>query len=791
MSDVRYAWRGIRNNPAFSAAVVLTLALGIGVNTAIFSFVDRLLLRGLPFPQSGRLASLFIYAPPYYNSMSYPDYLHFRDHNRTFSDLAAHTAVSTDFPEESESTQGEAVSANYFPALQVSLALGRTFTTEEDAVPGRNPVLILGYGLWQRRFGGDRGVLGRQIPIDGTAFIVIGVAPPGFAGLRLDRSAKPEFWVPTMMYPVFFSSGQDLQHYCCNQWLHVTGRLKPGATLEQAQVDAGRLAAQAGWAASWKDAEVSKWTAVVVPANVAQFSPGSRKGVATFLGMLMAVVGCVLLIACANVAGLMLARALKREREIRVRLALGAGRWQLFRQFLAESLLLSSIGGAAGLAVAWIAARYLTGFEQPFQTQLLLETGLDARVLAYGLLLSALTGVLFGAAPLRQAFRMDLARPSHCRFGARDVFVVVQAALSMVLLMGAGLFVRTLRNAQATDVTRDARNVMLVRLQARDQQFWPQLHDRVSALPGVAGAALVSQPPMGGRINARDILVRPAAKVISVNVNVVSPRYFDTIGLPLVRGRDFQSRDRAGAPLVAIVNELMARRFWPNDDPIGRQFEIQRPPRLVEVVGVVRDGRFRNYRDTPAACFYLPLAQHEQRLVSLEARTASDPLRLANAVRLEIRALDAGMAAPKVQTLEAYRDAGLGQERLTAALLSGLGALAIALAAIGLYGVLAFSVAQRTREIGVRMALGATRGAVLRPVAGRALALMAAGVCAGLAAALPLAKLVADLLFGVTPADPVTCAAAALVLIAAGLAAAYFPARRAARIDPMEALRHE
>jgi predicted permease len=365
--------------------------------------------------------------------------------------------------------------------------------------------------------------------------------------------------------------------------------------------------------------------------------------------------------------------------------------------------------------------------------------------------------------------------------------------------VGAGLFVQTLRNARETDVTRDPGRVLLLRLNLADKKyedtrgkrFYAEVLRRLDALPGVQSVALVNLVPMGGRINSRDIVPRPGAALVSVNFNVVSEGYFQTIGLPLVRGRGFNPGDRENAPGVAVINEQMARRFWPGEDPLGKQFQLQRPPRLVEVIGIVRDGRFRNYRAALRPCFYLPLAQNYQRQMSLEVRAAGNAMALGAAARHEIRALDSKMITGEMLTLQAHRDGAMGQERLSAALLAGVGVLALSLAAIGLYGVLAFSVAQRTREIGLRIALGATRGKVLRSITVQGLMLISTGACLGLGAALSVTRLVSSLLYGITATDRLTYAAATFVLSAVGLAATYLPARRATRIDPMEALRYE
>ena len=808
VQDARYALRGMRKSPGFTAVVVLTLALGIGVNTAIFGLVDRLMLRPLPFPQSDRLAALYFrnkWYPYAYKSLSYPDYVYYRDHNEMFSGLSAYDDVTVNLRSgaDDEAVAAQIVSANYFDVLGVRPVLGRSFLPEEDVAPGRNPVAMLSREAWERRFAADPGILGRHIAVNGAKFTIVGIVPNGFTGLDLDRKSKPEIWFPTMMYPVilWWGADVDLQHHGGDEWLAATGRLKPGVTMAQANTHFEQLTERLK--PIWRATRVSngKDIGLLAPANESRFRPEERRTVTIFLTMLMAVVGLVLLIACANTASLLLARAVKRRHEIGVRVALGAGRRRLAQQLITEGMLLALAGGAAGLGVAVLVQRALAGIERPLHFELLLDHGLDGRILAFACALSAASGVIFGCLPLREAARLNAAPLLRSRvFGARNMLVVVQVAVSLVLLAGAGLFVRTLRNAQAADITRDPDRVLLLPLtlpknrydDAHGQAFYETLLERLHSVPGVRSTAYVMVVPFGGRRGGTDIVPYPGAKPVQVDFNVISAEYFTTIGIPLIRGRLFDRRDRAGAPAVAIVNEQMAHQFWPGQDPIGKQIQLEYPKRMGEIIGVVRDGKFRGYRAPVNSCFYVPLAQHMfMRSTNLEVRTATDAAAIAPAVQREIRALDKDLSVPEAQTLRAFRDAGLGQERLSAALLSGLGALAMIIAAIGLYGVLAFAVAQRTREIGVRMALGAAAGQVLRDVLREAGMLIAGGLAIGCAAAALLGRLIASLLYGVSATDPWIYTAGGLLLLAVGMAAAFLPARRASHIDPMQALRYE
>ena len=816
IQDVRYGERMLHKNPGFTAVAVLTLALGIGANTAIFSFVDQLLLRPLPFPESDRLV-----APCYrdtrtsnvYDSLSFPDYVFYRDHSTTLAGLAAYTDIDAAFRlgDQRVRLPGEIVSHNYFSVLGVSPFLGRWFQPDEDAVPGRNPVVVLSYGLWQRAFGSDPAAVGRRVVINGASFTVVGIAPRNFVGWRLDRTTKPEFWVPTMMYPVAEpqQAGWDLQHLVGDDWLGAVGRLKAGVSVAQAQAD---------FAYRFEQLKQTLWRNVpdlpmqragmLAAANQARMDPASRQTLRSFLGMLIAVAGLVLLIACANVASLMLSRAFKRQSEMGVRLAIGAGRGRLLQQLLTESLLITSLGGIAGLALALTSTKLVANFRQPFNMPLLLDPQLDWRVLAFTFILASVIALVFGVIPLRQSVRLDLvsifkgdsgSANAPSRVGMQELLITVQVALSVVLIIGAVLFVRTLRNAEATDPTRDPGSVLMLNVdlaerkydESRGKEFYSELLARVHTLPGVRSAALVLVVPMGGRRGGNNITPHPGDKPVQVDYNVVSDEYFQTVGLPIVRGRNFNAGDRNGAPNVAIINEQMGQRFWPGEDPLGKQIGLEYPTRVAEIIGIVRDGRFRNYRASIHPCYYVPSSQDYEAAMSLEVRVAGDPMRLVAPVLRQIHDLDEELEPGDIWTLKSFRDAGLGQERSSAALLSGFGVLAVALAGIGLYGVLAFAVARRTHEIGVRMALGASRGTVLKLVTRQGMALTLAGVAVGLIAAAGLTRLIASSLYGVQSTDPITFAGAAVFVALVALGASYIPARRAAKVDPMVALRYE
>jgi len=802
--DLRFAARLLRTNPGFTALAVLSLALGIGVNTAIYSLIRAVLLPALPVVKAGRLVSIYHHysrGQGYLSSTSYPDYEYYRDHSRTLSGLMAYARVPMDvrIGEQAEQISGELVTANYFSVLGIQTTVGRTFRSED------RPVAIIGDRWWRRRFGSDRDVIGRTINIGRHVFTIVGIAPPGFRGIVLDWGDPPELWVPiTAFREALPIMPPEMLQRRDDDWLLVTGRLKPGLSLAQAQAEIRATAGQLAQAYP----EIQDRTAELLPLSRARFWPEQRKAVVTFLEILSAVTGLVLLIACFNVANLLLTRGIKRQREIAIRLALGAGRGRLVRQLVTESALLSLLGGVVGVAVASWTTALVRSYPRPFKIPLALETHIDLPTLAFALLLAMAVGIVFGIVPARRASRPDLLpslksetlHPGVRGIRLRNVLVVGQVALSLVLLIGAGLFVRTLQRAQASDPAFRTGEAVLVDLDlavagysdARGNQFYTDALARIQQLPAVELPALVWMAPLSGMRGGTNILPPGAAKPVQVDWNVASPDYFRTLGLPLVRGREFNSGDSENVQPVAIINEIMARRFWPREDPIGKLLHLERPgsPPL-EIVGVVRDAHPGTFREPLRPCFYRPLSQKYMPEMTLIARTPGGTALALSQIRRELRALDRDLPVAQAETMHAHLDRALSQERLTASLLSGLGLLALALAVIGIYGVMSFSVAGRTREIGIRMALGARAAAVLAMILRQAAVLLGSGLVIGWAAAYGLTRYAASLLYGVSPTDPWTFGAVALLLIAVAVLASYLPARRAARVDPATALRFE
>jgi len=820
--DLRYCLRSLRRRPGYAATAILSLALGIGVNTSIFSFINAVMLRPLPVPQSERLVSIYHRSSKgWLSSSSYPDYRFYRDHNQVFSGMVAYLRVPMLLrgADSDEEVSGELASADYFFVLGLKPVVGSWFGREGNHSAGDEPLVVLSHDFWQRRFGADPAVVGKSLRIGAGSFTVSGVAPPAFRGLVLDWGDPPAVWVPVGMnrqaVPAF--SELDVLNYWGMHSFLLAGRLRPGVTFEQAQAAMSVLSSRA---APQRDAAFRedglRFTTELYPAQQARFWPDYRGSITRFLGLLEACVGLILLIACLNLANLLLARTSQRQKEIAVRLSIGSGRGRLVRQFLTESLVLSLLGGAAGLLVARATTAYLSGFHRPFKIPLSLDTSFDARVLAFALLLSAVTGILFGLIPARQASRVNVTaalKTESLKLGAgrgsialTDALVVAQVALSSVLLVGAGLFLRTVQNARAEDITLQPGNVLAATIdptiagynERRRRLLYFELLERIKTLPGVTGAALAQLVPLNGMRGGTDIMIglpeRRGERVrVQVDFNVVSPGYFETVGFPLVRGRALTGGDREGAPAVVVINEIMARRLWPHQDPLGGRFRLTSDhPAEVEVVGVVRDGKFRDFRDSHRPCFYVPLGQQGgPSEMNLEVRAAGEPMMLVKAIRNELHLLDRGIPLTEVVTLKSIGERAMSQERLVTSMLTGLGAVAFVLATVGIYGVLSLSVSRRTREIGIRMALGADAGRVAWGVLRRSAALALIGLAIGLVSALALGRLITSLLYKVSASDPATFATIFIVVVLAAAGAGYLPARRAARIHPIEALRYE
>ncbi len=812
--DLRYGLRMLLRNPGFTSVAVLSLALGIGANTTIFTLINAIFLQPLPVAHADRLVSVFTTDEknPGMLPTSFPNYEDYRDKNQVFEGLASFTflPLSLSGDGQPEQINAQMVTGNYFDLLGVKAAMGRTFLPEESKTPGTHPVAVLSHGFWKRRFGADKDIVGRMLTLNHQGFTVIGVAPNGFNGTF--GIGGPDIWVPAMMHDQLMSG-------TFREWFNerrallfaVVGRLKPGTDLDQADAAMKTLARQLEQEYPLPNKGRG---AALVPLAQSTLPPNQRPVFLLAGQLLMTVVGLVLLIACANVANLLLARATSRRKEIAIRLSLGASRGRLIRQLLTESLLLSLAGGGAGFLLAFWFRDLLWAFRPPFLPAEGLDLGLDARVMLFTLGLSLATGLLFGLAPALQSTRPDLVSAIktstgapgrvHHSFNLRNLLVVSQVALSLVSLVGAGLFLRSLRNAQRVDVGFDAGSLVVMTLdpgsqgydEPRSQEFYRQAVERVEALPGVRAVSMAENRPLAGGGFMRSVFLEgqepaPGGRGVLVQVNTVGPRYFETLRVPIINGREFSGADRKGAPGVVIVNEAMAARFWPEQDPLGKRFKFFGEENAVEVVGVARNTKVNFIGEDPVPFVYYPLEQNFSAAMNLFVSAADNPAAVLGTARGTVQAMEPDMPLVGVARMAEVIDNSLWAPRMGAGLLGIFGLLAMILAALGIYGVMAYSVSQRTREIGIRMALGAQRRDVVRLVLRQGLAIVGTGVVAGLAVSLVLTRLLTTLLFGVNPADPLVFLGTALILCAAAMAAGYLPARRATKVDPLVALRYE
>lgn len=805
-TDLRYAGRQLLRSPLFAAVAVLTLALGIGANCAIFSVIHSVLLQPLPYADPERMVIVYETWQQQGGHVSVGNFADWRAQNRVFEDLAAFNGASFNLTDgaEPERLYGAMISPSFFRTGQLAPALGRYFLPDEGQ-PGHDHVVVLSHGLWVRRFGGDSRILGRDIRLNGEPYTVVGVAPEAYTLSSQDEA----LWVPLAFTPAQLDEHDE--HY-----LTVFGKLKPGITREVAQRE---MAAIARGIARRYPEQMDRRSV-----RVADFREELVGDYRTQLLVLGGAVGFVLLIACGNIANLLLARATVRQKEIAVRTALGAGRRRIARQLLTESLLLALTGGAAGILVAQLGIRFLVGLS-PAGIPRLDRAGLNGDVLGFALALTVLSGIVFGLAPALRAARPDL--QSTLREGAtgsgggpsrdrlRNALVVAEVAVALVLLVGAGLLIRSMLLLQQVRPGFDPTQVLSVRVALPESGYpgaeagklaFQRMLEEVKRLPGVRSAAIVSRTPLAGGVNSNGLAIEGRGfeprDLIDGDFRLVSPDYFRTMGVPVERGRAFTDRDGAGAPKVMVVNEALAALAWPGQNPIGKRVACCEgepgSPVWKEVVGVVRDVRSSGLGEEIRPEFFLPVAQAPaeswnwiQRSVNLVVRSSTDPAGLTRAVRRAVWTVDPTVPVFDVQTLGQLLARSTARTRFNMLLLMILAGAGLVLAAVGVYGVIAYSVSQRTHEIGVRLALGASPGRVSTLIVRQGALLVAVGVAVGLAGALVATRVLAGLLYGVVPTDPGTYAAVGLLLASVALVASYLPARRAARVDPMIALRSE
>ncbi|HEY8188638.1 MAG TPA: ABC transporter permease [Pyrinomonadaceae bacterium] len=797
LRDIRYGVRSLLKQPGFTAIALIALALGIGANTAIFSLVNAVLLRPLPFADPDRLVWVFGNVRNGGNraSVSPLDFLDYRKQNTTFEEFAAQFSVPIHLnltgSGEPERLTGAAVTGNYFQALGARAGLGRTFQLENET-PGREQVAVLSYGLWQKRFGGDPAIVGKSITLEGKKVEVLGVMPQEFSFPQ-----SSELWIP-----INFDFSPEMKQRKAH-FMRPIGKLKPGVTLAQAQADTDvisrRLEEQ--YPQTNKD-----WNLRLV--SLREQLVGNTRPT---LLLLFGAVGFVLLIACANVANLLLVRAATREREIAVRTALGAGRFRIARQMITESVLLSLMGGTLGVLLAiWGVDLLVSLSDETIPSTA--HVGIDATVLVFTFVVSVVTGVLFGLAPALRTMKLNLSESlkeggrsgeGSRRNRTRSTLVVLESAIAVILLIGAGLLVRSLIQLQNINPGFDAHNVLTMRVDLsrekyatpeKSSSFFAELESRISGLPGVENVGFVTELPLSGQPNDMPFTVegRPPVAIsdsFDADFRRVNQHYFNALHIPLLRGRNFTEQEVRQSAKVLVVSELLASQVFPNEEALGKRLVMMMGKEPWEIIGIVGDIRHRGLESQPFPAMYMPT--YASVWNNLVIRTQGEPTNLAAAVRKEVQAIDPDQPVAAVKTMDQWVDTSVAEPRYRTALLGLFALLALVLASTGIYGVMSYSVAQRTHEIGVRMALGAKRSDVLRLVVRQGMFLVVLGVAIGLVGAFALTRVMATLLFGVTAKDPVTFVAVATLLTLVAFVACYIPARRAMKVDPLVALRYE
>jgi predicted permease len=834
--DIRYGLRMLAKNPGFTAVAVLTLALGIGANTGIFTILRQVVLQRLPVPHPEQLVLLYSPGPKQGHvssdesslpgedgavSFSYPMYKDLRDRNTVFSGLAAKDTFGTTltFRGHTERTAADLVSGNYFETLGVSAAIGRTFEPADTAVPGSNPVVVLANGYWKRRFGSDPGILNQSVLVNNRPMTIVGVVSAGFDGIQ--PGFVPEIYIPITMITSLTPAPTDLSNHK-DFWIKLIGRLKPGMSPERASAGlaplySGLLRDELPSFTGWNDEEKAQFLAKkLILRNGARGRPQLSSGAGPQLLALMSMVGLVLLIACANVAGLLTARAAARQREIGLRLALGASRSRLIRQLVVESALLSVTGALLGLLIASWTSATLVRFASENGIADGLSGALSLPVLAFTCALALVCVVLFGVAPSLRATRLELVSTLKEQAGAlssslaharlRQGLVVCQVALTLLLVTAAGGFAHSLFSAKHIDLGLRPAHILQFSVapqlngydQARSFAFFRGLEDRIKALPGVLSLSGAQESLMTYSDRGSNITVEGEPPALAgtrhVERNAVGPGHFSNLGIPLLKGREFTRADVAGSPKVAIVNESMVKTFFPAGDALGRhvRFGHSSDPPDMEIVAIVKDSHHNGVKEDPKAFVYIPYAQEKSvGALTYYVRTSQDPAALAASVRGAVGELDASLPVDGVRSFEEEINRQLASDWLIASLAEIFGALATLLAAIGIYGLLAYAVTQRTKEIGVRMALGADTGTVARMILKDVSRLVGIGVLLGLPLTYGLSQLVNSMLYGVKAFEPLTVSSALLVMVCVALAAAYLPTRRATRVDPLVALRYE
>jgi len=834
LTDLRYGAKMLWKNKGVTIVAVVSLAVGIGANSVIFSLVNSIFLRPRAVSQPQQLVELYVgEADRPYDTTSYPSYLDLRDHNEVFSGLAAYGILQFKLGDANgvEQLWGEAVSGNYFDVLGVGAFKGRTFSADEDLVPGRNPVAVISHALWQRRFNSDPEIVGKTVTLNEQPLAVIGIAPPQYTGMI--RGLGIDIWIPTAVVSLVQGRDGNLLMTRDSRWLTLVGRLKPDTTLAQARARFDLLtrdmqsAHPEEWLTKSKSGHERTLSITVLPESETRIRPDMQAAAYAAVGLVFVIVNLVLLIACTNLAGMLLARAVARRKEMAVRLAIGASRYRIVRQLLTESVLLSLLAGAAGIVLAVWLLNLILAFIPPLPEgfHVALDLHLDWRVVLYTIAFSTVTGILFGLAPALHSSKADVSTVLkddsslftgfYRKSRVRMALVVAQVSLSLLLLIGAGLVLRSLEKIRPTRLGFSSENVVVAPVQLDEtrydrlkvKEFRCQLSERVAALPGVQSATLVNEPQvrfMGGTRSSIEIEgYHPGpSEDMQIDAFLAGPHYFTNMRVPLVQGRDFDERDGEGAPCVAVINEAFVERYFGGGAALGKHLiksEYGSVERKVpcEIVGIMRDNAWQALEKQIRPSYALALQQSNRPRTTLLVGTAGDPKNLIASVRNTIRELDPKIPVADVQTLNDYFSFGLYPFRLLAMVMAGCGVMALLLATLGIYGIVSYSIAQRTRELGIRLALGALQKDILTLVIGQGMFLVSVGLGLGLVLSLVLTRLLTssmldlELPLPVSATDPLTFALVTLLLALIALIACYIPARRAAKIDPMEALRYE
>lgn len=819
LQDLQYGFRMLRKQPGFTLGVVLSLALAVGANTAIFGLIDSILVKPLAVSRPDELVALYSFNKKTagYLPTSLPDFREYRDHNTSFSGTAAYFRMPLNLSENgsTERLAAEVVTPNYFSVLGIEAVRGRTFLPEEGPGGESQPVALIGYDLWQRGFGGDPHVVGRIINLNRQPFTVIGVVARQFKGMVLDWTQPPEVWVPMQTLALLDPSLKTALETRQARSLLVVGRLKPGRSIEQARSEVQTLVSALEQNYPHENKDIA---AALLPANRANFWPSYRESIADTLTLFALVVGLLLLLACTNITNLLLERASARRKEIAVRLSLGASRSRLIRQLLTENILLALLSVSFAVLVSYGMGRVLLAFPRPFGIPLALDLTPDVRTAGFTLLLSVLAAFVFGLVPALQSTKPDLvtalkeagpgAGAGRRRNLWRKTLVAAQVSIASVLLVSAGLFLKSLLKAYSFDPGFSVENLLLMTVdlktqgytEGQGQTFYKNLTERLSALPGVQVISLSLEAPISPVRATTSVFpdggqAQSGADPLRVEYNVISPQYFQTLAMPLLSGRDFDQRDTEESQKVVIINQTLASQLWPQADPLGQRIFVRSGQSgaavPLEVIGVAKDAKYHTVWEQPQAYLYRPLSQEYASAVNLVLRTAAAPAGVIGQVRQELRALDAELPVYGIKSGEEHLNVSLSRQRLGVALIGTFGLLALLLALVGIYSVVSYAVARQTKEIGIRVALGASPGKITAQVLRQGMVPVLIGLLVGLMLAAGVTKHFADQIPGVAAIDLPAYLLTALLLLTFSLCATYIPARRASGIHPLKALRSE